>query len=93
MAGCFQGFAQEGLNFLQQVRIENDKTWFEEHRFIYDRSILTPFRALVEDLPPLVLERDPQLEKQLADGFRQLEPLYQWLMAVETMKQVDPADL
>ena len=29
----------------------------------------------------------------LADSFRQLEPLYQWLMTVETMKQVDPADL
>ena len=39
MAGRFQGFAQEGLDFLQQVRIENDKTWFEEHRFIYDRSV------------------------------------------------------
>lgn len=32
MAGRFQGFAQEGLTFLQQVKIENDKTWFEEHR-------------------------------------------------------------
>lgn len=29
----------------------------------------------------------------LADGFRQLEPLYQWLMTVETMKQIDSADL
>ncbi len=29
----------------------------------------------------------------LAQGFRQLEPLYQWLMTVETMKQIDPADL
>ncbi len=31
MAGRFQGFAQEGLNFLQQVCIENDKAWFDEH--------------------------------------------------------------
>lgn len=46
MAGRFQGFAQEGLNFLQQVCIENDKAWFDEHRFIYERSLLTPFRAL-----------------------------------------------
>lgn len=29
----------------------------------------------------------------LAEGFRQLEPLYQWLMTVETMKQIDPDDL
>lgn len=68
MAGRFQGFAQEGLNFLQQVCIENDKTWFEEHRFIYDRSILTPFRALVDDLAPAMLEIDPQLETRSAIG-------------------------
>lgn len=68
MAGRFQGFAQEGLDFLQQVRIENDKTWFEEHRFIYDRSILTPFRALVDDLAPTMLEIDPQLETRSAIG-------------------------
>jgi uncharacterized protein (TIGR02453 family) len=68
MAGRFQGFAQEGLDFLQQVRIENDKTWFEEHRFIYDRSILTPFRALVDDLAPTMLEIDPLLETRSAIG-------------------------
>jgi len=35
----------------------------------------------------------PRLITELAEGFQQLEPLYQWLMRVETMKQVDPADL
>lgn len=68
MAGRFQGFVQEGLDFLQQVRIENDKTWFEEHRFIYDCSILTPFRALVDDLAPTMLEIDPLLETRSAIG-------------------------
>ena len=33
------------------------------------------------------------LVNRLEEGFRQLEPLYQWLMKVETMKQIDPADL
>lgn len=33
------------------------------------------------------------LTKMLAQGFQQLEPLYHWLMQVEAMKQVDPADL
>ncbi|SUH40972.1 Uncharacterised protein [Salmonella enterica subsp. enterica] len=56
MAGRFQGFAQEGLNFFQQVCIENDKAWFDEHRFIYERSLLTPFRALVDDLAPAMLK-------------------------------------
>ncbi|EOZ4304713.1 DUF2461 domain-containing protein [Salmonella enterica] len=68
MAGRFQGFAQEGLNFLQQVCIENDKAWFDEHRFIYERSLLTPFRALVDDLAPAMLEIDPLLETRPAIG-------------------------
>lgn len=33
------------------------------------------------------------LVTRLAESFQQLEPLYQWLMTVETMKQVNPADL
>ncbi len=68
MSARFHGFAQEGLDFLQQVRIENDKTWFDEHRFIYDRSLLAPFRALVEALAPVMLELDPLLETRPAIG-------------------------
>ncbi|NYY68609.1 TIGR02453 family protein, partial [Salmonella enterica subsp. enterica serovar Typhimurium] len=33
------------------------------------------------------------LVTRLAESFQQLEPLCQWLMTVETMKQVNPADL
>lgn len=68
MMSRFNGFAQEGLNFLQQVRIENNKTWFDEHRFIYERSILAPFRALVDDLAPTMLEIDPLLESHATIG-------------------------
>ncbi|WP_054181038.1 DUF2461 domain-containing protein [Trabulsiella odontotermitis] len=68
MAGHFQGFAQEGLDFLQQVKAKNDKAWFEEHRFIYDRSVLNPFRALVDDLALVMLEIDPLIETRSAIG-------------------------
>ncbi|MNF00349.1 hypothetical protein D3C80_1991650 [compost metagenome] len=48
-----------------------------------------------------VMASDSQVEKlfsaglvqTLTRGFQQLEPLYHWLMQVETMKQIDPADL
>jgi uncharacterized protein (DUF2461 family) len=213
MSTAFNGFSQQGLNFLQQVRIENDKEWFEANRQVYDQELLTPFRALVgktlsrihrdtrfshdksryrsrmwltfkrpskdwKDAPvyffelgpdllryglgyysankqtmdlfrhtlhrqpelflevaeccrapfelvgesykrPLVKEQNPEIatwynrksfavmatdlhvEKlfsptlvdELAKGFQRLEPLYHWLMRVETLKQVDPADL
>jgi uncharacterized protein (DUF2461 family) len=35
----------------------------------------------------------PALVDRLIEGFQQLEPLYHWLMRVEAMKQIDPADL
>ncbi|MEB7889853.1 DUF2461 domain-containing protein [Hafnia alvei] len=64
----FTGFTQQGLNFLQQVRIENSKDWFEEHRPIYDQHILTPFRALVDELAKPMLKIDPLFETRPAIG-------------------------
>ncbi len=68
MAQPFSGFSQQGLNFLQQVRIENDKAWFDGNRDIYDRELLAPFRALVEQLAPGMLAIDPQFETRPAIG-------------------------
>jgi uncharacterized protein (TIGR02453 family) len=68
MTQPFSGFSQQGLNFLQQVRIENDKAWFDGNRDIYDRELLAPFRALVEQLAPGMLAIDPQFETRPAIG-------------------------
>lgn len=59
MTQQFNGFSQQGLNFLQQVRIENDKEWFEANRGVYDSELLTPFRSLVAELSPAMLAIDP----------------------------------
>ena len=48
--GAFTGFTQAGLTFLQELRQNNDKEWFEEHRDIYQQHLLEPMRKLVEDL-------------------------------------------
>ncbi|WP_049270152.1 DUF2461 domain-containing protein [Serratia marcescens] len=63
MTQPFSGFSQQGLNFLQQVRIENDKAWFDGNRDIYDRELLAPFRALVEQLAPDMLAIDKTLSR------------------------------
>ena len=68
MSTAFNGFSQHGLNFLQQVRIENDKEWFEANRHVYDQTLLTPFRALVEALSASMLAIDPQFETRPAIG-------------------------
>lgn len=68
MTDKFNGFSQQGLNFLQQVRIENDKEWFEGNRGVYDCELLTPFRSLVAELAPTMLAIDPQFETRPAIG-------------------------
>ncbi|MCD1125983.1 DUF2461 domain-containing protein [Jinshanibacter sp. LJY008] len=64
----FNGFSQQGLTFLQDVRIQNSKDWFEDHRHIYDDEILTPFRALVTDLAQGMMLIDPEFETRPAIG-------------------------
>ncbi|RMN22168.1 hypothetical protein ALQ63_02046 [Serratia plymuthica] len=68
MTDSFTGFSQQGLNFLQQVRLENDKDWFEANRNLYERELLTPFRTLVAELSPAMLAIDPQFETRPAIG-------------------------
>ncbi|MEC5343704.1 DUF2461 domain-containing protein [Brenneria populi] len=68
MTTHFNGFSQQGLTFLQQVRQQNDKTWFDEHRPVYEKALLTPFRALVEALSLTMLPIDEQFETRPAIG-------------------------
>ena len=46
----FSGFTQEGLDFLDQVKANNTKVWFEEHRHIWEETILKPNIAYVEEM-------------------------------------------
>lgn len=62
MAQGFKGFSQQGLNFLPEVVKLNDKTWFDEHREVYDNGLLLPFRQLVEALTPTMLLIDDSFE-------------------------------
>ncbi|MCL2892246.1 DUF2461 domain-containing protein [Brenneria tiliae] len=68
MATHFNGFSQRGLTFLQQVRQYNDKAWFNEHRDIYDRQLVAPFRALVDELSLTMLQIDDHFETRPAIG-------------------------
>lgn len=58
----FKGFSEQTLIFLQQLRQNNNKTWFEEHRAIYQETLLDPFRALVNELGPSMQQIDDLFE-------------------------------
>ncbi len=46
----FNGFAKEGIEFLRELKQNNSKEWFENHRYIWERAILEPNRAFVKDM-------------------------------------------
>ncbi|MBF0417722.1 MAG: DUF2461 domain-containing protein [Magnetococcales bacterium] len=56
------GFTPDTLRFLVDLRANNTKTWFTEHRDAFDRHVLNPMAELVGQLGPAMLDIDPDLE-------------------------------
>ena len=46
----FIGFPKEGLLFLNQILLNNSKEWLDEHRDEYEKLIVKPNKAYVEEL-------------------------------------------
>ncbi len=46
----FKGYTKEGLTFLQELRGNNTKEWFEDRKHIYEEHILEPNRAFVIEM-------------------------------------------
>lgn len=56
----FNGFSQQGLQFLVAVRQQNSKEWFDAHRSSYDDMLLLPTRCLVTALSDTMLLIDKE---------------------------------
>ena len=46
----FKGYNREVLEFLEQIKQNNNRQWFENHYDFYQKEILEPSRDLVEAL-------------------------------------------
>jgi len=46
----FKGFSKQSLSFLKELRANNTKEWFENHKHIYEAHILEPNRAFVTEM-------------------------------------------
>lgn len=57
----FNGFDSRALDFLRDLKANNNKGWFEAHRSDYEQHLLTPLRALTIGLTPLMLSIDQDL--------------------------------
>lgn len=60
--GAFTGFSKKTLNFLRNLRVNNNKTWFEDNKQDYKSYVFEPLQNLVVDLGPVMLSIDPQFE-------------------------------
>lgn len=54
----FPGFTPEGLQFLRNLKENNDREWFKPRKAIYDDHLLDPARCLVADFARRAPERD-----------------------------------
>ena len=57
----FKGFSKKTLPFLESIRQNNDKEWFEAHRSEYEESILEPSRAFVEEFGEHLMALEPTI--------------------------------
>lgn len=60
--GLFNGFSQKTLDFLKNLKANNNKAWFEAHRGEYQEYLLNPLQDLVVDLTEFMLTIDPHFE-------------------------------
>ena len=72
----FKGFSEKTLEFLQAIKENNNKEWFEAHKTEYEELILNPSRAFViemgEHLQALVptINAEPKINKSLYRIYR-----------------------
>ncbi|MDD2448960.1 MAG: DUF2461 domain-containing protein [Sulfurimonas sp.] len=57
----FKGFSCETLPFLESIRQNNNKEWFEAHRSEYEEFILNPSRAFVDEFGEHLMALEPTI--------------------------------
>ena len=57
----FNGFSQETAGFFEQLRENNNKEWFEEHRQVYEREVLERAKSFVEAMGERLRELRPEI--------------------------------
>lgn len=59
---AFTGFTPATIQFFKDLKDNNYKEWFEEHRSVYENELHKPFKELVSTLTPTMYNIDLQFE-------------------------------
>jgi uncharacterized protein (TIGR02453 family) len=62
MAKPIPVFTRETFRFFQELGRNNSKAWMDENRERYQSTVVQPFRRLLEELTPAVLELDSRFD-------------------------------
>ena len=57
----FTGFTDQTVDFLWQIRFNNERPWFEAHKEVYLKEVLQPMRELGDSLYDYMEAHYPQL--------------------------------
>jgi len=57
----FKGFSKNALLFLDSIRKNNNKEWFEAHKSEYEEYILNPSRVFVEEMGEHLMALEPTI--------------------------------
>lgn len=60
----FEGFSPKLFRFLSGLSANNNKPWFDEHRSEYEAEVLSPVKAFVADLGPILRMLNEELETE-----------------------------
>ena len=69
----FAGFTPKTMEFFRRLRRNNRREWFEAHRAEYERDVLVPLRALVEEMDARLARFFTVVAPALADEFGRIE--------------------
>lgn len=57
----FNGFPEEGLQFLRDIEVNNNKEWFQANKETYESALLAPAQDFVATLGSRLQELDPAI--------------------------------
>jgi len=60
----FEGFSAELFHFLTGLAANNNKPWFDEHRREYESEVLTPIKAFVAEVGPILNMLNEDIETE-----------------------------
>src|ERR1700741_1275629 len=58
----FNGFPREGIKFLRQLKKNNNRDWFAEHKQEYEEFVKFPMQSLIASLHEPMLKLAPEFE-------------------------------